>query len=616
MTTRTAASVDYDIRTPVLIVGAGPAGLTASLALSRYGVPHILLDQFAGAAHTPRAHIKNQRTMEIFRDLGIEDAISAVAPNAELMWSNAWITTMSGPEVMRSEAWGAGEDHRERYRQASPCEMKNVAQHIVEPIMAEAILDIGIGDVRYGHAFESFTQDDDGVTATVRETQTGTRYTIRADYMIGADGARSRVAEQLALPFAGHMGDGTEAQIGEAFYVWIKADLTRYCAHRPGAMYWHTDLHEGATFVMVQPWDEWIVGWNYPSELPADFVPDLEAVRARIMRAIGDSSVTIEIKNISRWKLNRMWALRYGQGRVWCAGDAVHRHPPMNGLGSNTSIADAFNLAWKVKLLLEGDGGPALLASYEAERQPVGEQIVNRAWNSVVAMFGRLYPEVLGYGYDSSPEDIARAIEVFRSDTSEGEARRAAFETFKGNELEQAFNALGVELGYRYRLGARVDDGTVEPAIEGHADVTYSPTTWPGARLPHVWVEQGLRKVSTLDLVGQGRFVLLTGRGGTPWFDAAHDVQRQLGLLIDVVPIGARFSTVRDPLGHWAKVRGVDSDGAVLVRPDGHVAWRAQSASRSDELVDVMRKVLGKVDDAGLRFLAPAEIEQMAAAHG
>lgn len=598
-------AIPYDLRTPVLIAGAGPAGLTHSLALSRYAVPHILLETFPGAAHTPRAHITNQRTMEIFRDLGIEDAIKAKATSADKMWSNAWITTMSGQEIFRSEAWGGGDEHSARYRQASPCGMCNISQHIMEPVLIDAIEAAGVADLRFGHQLESFDQDESGVSAIVREVQSGTTYRVRADYLIGADGARSRIAEQLALPFQGHMGSGGDTGIGEVVYVWIKADLSRYCEHRPGTMYWATDPHNGATFVNVSPWDEWVAGWNLPQGEAYD--PNPEALRRRIAAAIGDSTIDITIKSVSRWTLNRMWATRYGEGRVWCMGDAVHRHPPMNGLGSNTSVADGYNLAWKLKLMLEGKAGQGLLHSYEIERQPIGERIVNRAWDSAVGFFGRFYPQFLGIDPTATPEQIQQALLQLKEDSPKGESRRALFEQFKHEILDPAFNALGIEIGYRYRSGARVDDGTAEPTVSGHQDVAFEATTWPGARLPHAWLERGLRRISTLDLVGRGQFVLLTGRGGAEWFEAAREAECMTGVRVAVCLIDSRFGTVRDPLGSWARLRGTQADGAVLVRPDGHVAWRAQTVEASCELPRVMAQLLG-TESATQPALATSEI--------
>lgn len=587
----------YDVRTPVLITGAGPAGLTLSLALSRYGIPHILLEMFPGAAHTPRAHITNQRTMEIFRDLGIEEAIKQKATSADGMWSNAWISTLAGKEVFRSEAWGAGEEHAPRYAKASPSGMCNISQNIMEPVLIEAIEDIGVADLRFSHKLESFEQDDEGINAVVIEVQTGLSYKVRADYLIGSDGARSMVAKELALPFEGDMGVGADAGIGTVIYAWFKADLTRYVAYRPGTMYWTTG-QSGINFVNVAPWNEWIAGWSLPPGVAHDPNLEEETVIRRISEAIGDSTVEISLKSVSTWTMNKMWATRYGEGRVWCMGDAVHRHPPMNGLGSNTSVADAYNLAWKLKLILEGKAGQHLLKSYETERQPIGEQIVNRAWNSVVGFWGRFYGEFLGIHPNANPEDIQRSLQQLREDGPQADAHRAKFEQLKEEVLDPAFNALGVELGYRYRTGARVDDGSPEPLVSGHPDVNYEATTWPGARLPHAWIEKGLRRISTLDLVGRGQFVLLTGRGGGCWYEAAKAAEQLTGVQVIVIQIDSRFGTVRDPLRYWAKVRGTDSDGGVLVRPDGHVAWRAQTATGAVDLPAVMTEILGVRDPA------------------
>ena len=602
----------YDLRTPVLIAGAGPAGLTLSLALSRYGIPHMLLEMFPGAAHTPRAHITNQRTMEIFRDLGIEEAIKAKATPADGMWSNAWITTMAGTEIYRSEAWGAGEEHAARYAQASPCGMCNIPQNIMEPVLIEAIEAAGVADLRFSHRLESFVQDEEGVTAVVVEVQSGVSYRVRADYLMGADGARSKVAEALALPFEGQMGVGGDAGIGEVVYVWFKGDLGKYCAHRPGAMFWSVDMYNGATFVNVAPWDEWIAGWSMPPGTTFD--ADQETILNRVRSVIGDNTVDISIKGVSRWTMNKMWATRYGEGRVWCMGDAVHRHPPMNGLGSNTSVADGYNLAWKLKLLLEGKAGPELLRSYEQERQPIGERIVNRAWDSAMGFWGRFYAEFLGIEPGATPEQLQRALLQLHEDSPEGDARRAGFERIKQEVLEPAFNALGIEVGYRYRAGARVDDGSAEPLVEGHPDVDYVPTTWPGARLPHAWIEKGRRRISTLDLVGRGQFVLLTGRGGGAWFEAAQATLQSSGVLVNVIQIDSRFGAVRDPLGYWARVRGTAADGAVLVRPDGHVAWRAQSAAVASELPAVMAQLLDTEHAAAGEALPQAPA--LALAHG
>jgi 2,4-dichlorophenol 6-monooxygenase len=575
--------------TKVLIVGAGPAGLTASLALSRLGVPHIVLDRYPTTAHTPRAHIVNQRTLEIMRDLGLEERILQEAIPNDLMANNVWFMSMAGDEVVRSQAWGGGEDHFAAYRRASPSLICNFAQHELEPMLVDAIEEAGVGEVRFGHEFIRFEQDDEGVTAWVTHRASGQSYTIRCDYLIGSDGARSRVMEQAGLTLDG------ETRPAQICFTWIRADLARYVEHRPGVLYWRVDFtagaQEGGSFICVKPWNEWIVSWMIDPANPLD-PNDHATLEARVRSAIGDRTTPFEIINASIWNVNQLYAPEYTRGRVMCMGDAVHRHPPTNGLGQNTSVADAFNLAWKIKYVLDGQADPALLATYSAERAPVGRQIVERANRTLMEM--NEIPAALGITADQSPEERWERIQTLDDDTAEARARRVALDEAVALQ-DFGFNAIGVELGYRYRTGARVDDGTPEPVPPGHPDICYQATTWPGARLPHAWLDLGRRRVSTLDIVGRGRFVLLTGPGGgASWTAAAGEVQRLTGVNIAVKEIGTSHGGLRDSLRQWAKLREVEDSGAILVRPDAHVAWRANTSAQSSELPRVMAEVLGR----------------------
>ncbi|HYT38633.1 MAG TPA: FAD-dependent monooxygenase, partial [Acidimicrobiia bacterium] len=348
-----------DIDVPVLIVGAGPAGLAASNLLSRYGVRHLLAEKHPGTAHTPRAHIVNQRTVEIFRHLGLEDRLHAVATPDELMANNVWHTSLAGLEVARLHAWGSGPDRAADYRRASPCPMVNCPQTVLEPVLLEAARERPEADVRFGHEFLSFTPDADGVTATMRDRTADATYQVRCDYLIGADGGRSRVVEQAGLPIEG------EAGLAAAVNVWFEADLTRYLAHRPGVVYWHaapgTPFLTGAgTLICHRPWDEFVMVCSY--DPATETIPhSQEFAVERIRQIVGDPTITPVIKGFSTWTINRQVAGHYQAGRVLAMGDAVHRHPPTNGLGLNTSIADAFNLAWKLALVVRGQAGPALL---------------------------------------------------------------------------------------------------------------------------------------------------------------------------------------------------------------------------------------------------------------
>jgi 2,4-dichlorophenol 6-monooxygenase len=271
-------------------------------------------------------------------------------------------------------------------------------------------------------------------------------------------------------------------------------------------------------------------------------------------------------------------------------GDATHRHPPSNGLGSNTSVQDAYNLAWKLALVLKGTAGEGLLDSYDVERAPVGKQIVLRA-NKSIDEFGAIL-DALGLTDTNDPEVMKLHMAARADATPEGAAQREALR--KALELKNyEFNAHGVELGQRYLSSAVVSDGLPEPEYTRDPELYYHPTTWPGARLPHVWLGRDSHKVSTHDLAGKGRFCLLTGIAGQPWADAAQDVAAELGIELVAHVIGPG-RTHTDLYDDWARSREVGEDGCVLVRPDAHVAWRAHGAcdDPAGELRTVLRQVL------------------------
>jgi 2,4-dichlorophenol 6-monooxygenase len=292
--------------------------------------------------------------------------------------------------------------------------------------------------------------------------------------------------------------------------------------------------------------------------------------------------------------VNNRYATRTSNGRVFCMGDAIHRHPPSNGLGSNTSIQDAFNLAWKLALVLKGQAGERLLESYDEERAPIAKQIVTRA-NQSIAEFGPIF-EALGMGEGVDPVQMQKNLNARTEGTEAGEHQREAIRkaiAFKKYE----FDAHGIEMNQRYRSGAVVTDGQIEPAFTLDADLHYQPTTWPGARLPHTWVyrrDTGA-EVSTLDLCGHGRFTLLTGLGGEAWLQAAAEVSQDLGLKIVTHVIGPR-QTYIDHSGDWARASEIRDSGCLLVRPDQHVCWRSETVSPTPkaELMRVMRTILGR----------------------
>jgi 2,4-dichlorophenol 6-monooxygenase len=559
------------IETDVLIVGTGPAGGSAAVALSTYGIANIVVTKYGWTANTPRAHITNQRALEIMRDLGLQEQCERDGTPNELMGDTVFATSLAGDELARLHTWGTHPRRLADYTLASPCLHIDLPQTYFEPILVRAAAERG-SRLRFNTEFLSFEQDSDGVTATVQDRLSGSTYEIRAKYLLAGDGGRSVIAEQLGLPFGG------QANVAGSMNIVFKADLSPLVARRPSVLYWI--MSPGARMGgigmglvrMVRPWYEWLIVWGYDIDGPTPEVDDARATEIA-HKLIGTDEIDVEIVSTSLWTNNKLWAERYSEGRVFCMGDAVHRHPPSNGLGSNTSVADAYNIAWKLAHVLRGHADPSLLRTYDDERVPVGEQIVKRA-NKSIEEFGPIF-EALGLLDTDDPAQMERNMAARTQGTPAAKEQRAKLRA--AIELKNyEFNAHGVELGQRYRSAALAGDGTPEPPYDRDPELYYHATTWPGARLPHCWLEHAGRRVSTLDLAGKGRFALLTGIGGEPWVAAARDYAQRSGLEIATFVIGPGRE-VLDTYADWSRLSEVEEEGCVLVRPDAHVAWRSRT---------------------------------------
>lgn len=577
--------------TDVLIIGTGPAGSATAALLSSYGIGNMAVNRYRWLANTPRAHITNQRTMEVLRDLGreVEDEVYMFAAGQELMGENVFCESLAGEEIGRLKSWGNHPLSQAEHKLSSPCMMNDLPQTMMEPLLFKTACARGT-QARMSTEYLSHAQDDEGVTTTCRDRLSGAEFTIRSKYLVGADGGNSLVAEHCGLPFEGEMG------VGGSMNILFKADLSKYVAHRPSVLYWV--MQPGADVGgigmglvrMVRPWNEWLIVWGYDISQPAPEVD--EALATQVARQlIGDPELQIELISANTWTVNNKYATNMQKGRVFIMGDAAHRHPPSNGLGSNTSIQDSFNLAWKLAAVLKGQASEGLLDSYTAERAPVAKQIVTRA-NQSISEFGPIF-ESLGMTEGVKPEVMQQNLEARCDATPSAEKQREAIReaiAFKKYE----FDAHGVEMNQRYRSNAIETDGQIEPAFELDAELHYQPTTWPGARIPHVWLfEHGSgAKHSTLDLCGKGRFTIFTGIGGEAWETAARDVGEELGVPLDVRLIGPRRD-IEDLTGDWARAREVSDTGCILVRPDHHVAWRTDSLT-ADPAAD-LRRVMSKI---------------------
>ncbi|HEX4092901.1 MAG TPA: FAD-dependent monooxygenase [Trebonia sp.] len=578
------------IETDVLIVGSGPAGGAAALCLSTLGIANIMITKYRWTANTPRAHITNQRTMEIFRDLGIEDQVLADASPHDIIGDTVFCTSIAGEEIGRIRTWGTSPDREADYQLASPSLTCDIPQTYLEPILVRNAAARGT-QARFSTEYLSHAQDADGVSVQARDRLTGSVLTIRAKYLIGADGARSMVAADLGLPMEGRM------DIAGSMNITFTADISRYVSHRPSVLYWVIQPGSnvggiGAGLVrMVRPWHEWLIVWGYDISQPAPVVD--EAAATQIVRSLlGLPGLDVQITGTSLWGNNELYATRLQSGRVFCAGDAVHRHPPSNGLGSNTSVQDSYNLAWKLAAVLRGEAGPGLLETYSAERAPIARQIVTRA-NKSSREFGQFF-EVLGLTEAETEEEMREQIEERKANTARGRAKREAL--VSAMELKNyEFNAHGVELGQFYQSTAIVGDGSVRPKPVRDPELYYQASTVPGSHLPHAWVGDAATRVSTLDLAPYGAFTLITGIAGEAWAEAAEKVSRDLNVPVKAVIIGPGRE-VTDIYYDWARVREVDEDGALLVRPDKFIGWRSTSlpADPGRALRDALTSLLSR----------------------
>ncbi|WMX44546.1 FAD-dependent monooxygenase [Streptomyces roseicoloratus] len=544
-------------QTPVLIVGGAVVGLSTALFLARRGIRPLLVERHPGALGHPRARILNPRTVEVFRAAGLEEEIfadrSLTSELSEKLMVRA--ETLAGPEIFSAPMQ---DEAPELTSEVTPCTWCSIDQDKLERIVAQRAAELG-ADLRWSTELVGFEQDEDGVTATLRDTGTGAETTVRTQYLIGADGVRSAVREAAGIAVE---GPGT---LIHTVSVVFKADLTEPLRGRDlGLGYF--DQPDTGTLLMPLDGSRWVFYTPYHPERGErledfDEARCVEAIRAAIGvpdLAVEGLEVQVEKtgQKILGFEISAGLAARYRRGRVLLVGDAAHTMPPTGAFGAATGIQDADNLAWKLASVLHRTAGPGLLDSYEAERRPVARFTIDYALAELqershdgesdgrpsyaAAILGQLYP-----GGALLPED---------GDTTED-----------GTALPPA----------------------LDPRVLGR----------PGTRAPHVTVRCRGKELSALDLFGEAP-VLLTGPDGTGWEHAAGPAAQRLGIDLDVYRIGGDFVT--DPAGDWASRYGVDADGAVLVRPDGYVAWRSAGAAGQPQarLEEVLAQVLDRAPHA------------------
>ena len=572
------SSVDEEV--PILVVGGGGAGLTASMLLARQGVEHLLVSARPQTSDLPKAHVLNQRAMEVLEDVGVAEAIAQRSTPAEQMAATAFYAGLKGPDpdygrrLMRLECWGAGAAD-ESWRAASSWRQLNLPQIRLEPLLKERAEELSPGRIRFNHELTQLEQDSDGVRALIRDNGSGQEYVVGCEYLIGADGGRS-IAGLLGVEYEG-LGVVTQTAS-----LHVSADFSPWADDPDVLIRWTFSPQSGVLVVMVpmgpDRWgpqsEEWVIHLNYPVDDPR--AQSDTQVEADVRRALGIPDLPMEIHKITRWSVDAVMASAFRVARVFLVGDAAHRHPPTGGLGLTSAIHDAHNLCWKLAAVLAGNASDLLLDSYEAERRPVDARNCQRSLENAVNHFA--IGAALGVSPEISPEQNMHQLRrVWSGRPEDAEHRSNVLRMMRTQSME--FSELNVEYGFSYESAAILPDGSAPP--EPIDDVRlYEPSTRPGAPLPHAWIddEQGARR-PIKDLVAPGRFLLIAGEDGHAWCEAARQLAADADLPLDALRIGHLDGDLYDPRCAWLRHRQIASDGAILVRPDRFIAWRQATAS-------------------------------------
>ncbi|EPD57786.1 hypothetical protein HMPREF1211_06124 [Streptomyces sp. HGB0020] len=526
----------------VLIIGGGPVGLSAALQLARLGANARCVERRPTLSGHPKAGGIHAPTMELFRQWGIADTIRAAGLPSHRAQGFAWTTRLVNGihlgDVLFSDAGGARPGP-----QASPESACFTPQDVLEPILHEALVRAG-GRCDFGVTAEVVDQDDDGVSVALTEGET-TR-TVRASYVIAADGVRSGTRQALG------MGESADPAFGESIGVYFRSEsVTRSTESLPYALFWIVNADANGSFARVGKDDRWIFNFGRDPRQPADAF-DKEFCTAELRRAAGDPAADVEVLSILAWRHESAITDSWRSGRVFLAGDAAHRFPPHGGFGMNSGIQDTANLVWKLIRVLQGKASDSLLDSYEQERKPVARH------NILQCLLNTERLKSTGFMLDDP--SLLAAIE-----TPEGEAVRRRIADGLPAQHEQ-LRSDGQQFGYVYESAATVTDGTLpERSTVG----VYRPSGHPGARAPHLWLtNRDADRRSTIDLYDDDFTVFAGSAGGEAWRRAADS----LGIRCFVID-----QAETTPGTSFEALYGVEATGAVLVRPDGHVAMRSRT---------------------------------------
>lgn len=540
---------DASERPAVAIIGAGPAGLAAAIELGMRGVACVVLEQTERGGYAPRAKTTHTRTREHLRRWGIADKLAAASPFGVDYPSNvAFVTRLGGKLIKRFEnALQCSPQRDERYSEHSQW----VPQYKLEQVLREHAATLASVKFRFGSEYLGFVQDDDGVTVRYRDTESGETRSLGAGYLIGADGARSRVRDDIGAKMIGTYGLSRNYNI-----IFRAPGLDKAHGQGPAIMYWQLNPECPS---LIGPMDRDDLWYFLPSGIGKDVTfTDEEAVAA--IRSSTGIDLPYEVLSSDEWVASRLLADRYRDGRAFLIGDACHLHPPFGGFGMNMGVADGVDIGWKIAAVEQGWGGSGLLASYEAERRPAHEFVLDEAEANHAVLPNELVREGL--------EDEGPAGDAVRQEIAEIVGRHKAAE----------FYALGVVLGYCYlNSPVVVDDGT---GVNWVRSRDYHPAAIPGCLAPHRW----LGETSLYDLFGDGFTLLVLADGHREDIERARKEAATNAVPLKILELTepALLELYQQPL--------------TLIRPDQHVAWRGEHWPADGVLRHVTGRSVEKVD--------------------